>query len=102
MVDQGSNVLVRLPSGWRIAKDPEGRAYYWNVDTNQTQWEPPPEETEGGNTIEMTGVEEITVVEMETAIMCRSDLAHYFYCHQRLALLGIKRASLKGDLTAIP
>ena len=37
-----SNALtIKLPSSWRIAKDSEGRIYYYNTTTKETQWQPP-------------------------------------------------------------
>lgn len=30
-----------LPEGWKEYKDPSGKPYYWNEQTNTTQWEKP-------------------------------------------------------------
>eukprot|EP00079_Xenopus_tropicalis_P026638 XP_012820434.1 PREDICTED: histone-lysine N-methyltransferase SETD2 isoform X3 [Xenopus tropicalis] len=32
---------IVLPSGWKTARDPEGKIYYYHVITRQTQWDPP-------------------------------------------------------------
>ena len=55
---------------WRIARDPCGRAYYYNVETNECQWDPPPEATEGATSEDQLEEDEvteadITIVEME-------------------------------------
>jgi len=62
--------VLRLPSRWRIARDPCGRAYYYNVETNECQWDPPPEATEGATSEDQLEEDEvteadITIVEME-------------------------------------
>jgi len=33
---------LHLPSGWAMAKTPEGRIYYYHVQTKETRWDPPP------------------------------------------------------------
>uniref|UniRef100_A0A672KI88 [histone H3]-lysine(36) N-trimethyltransferase n=1 Tax=Sinocyclocheilus grahami TaxID=75366 RepID=A0A672KI88_SINGR len=32
---------IILPPGWKVARDPEGRIYYYHIITRQTQWDPP-------------------------------------------------------------
>uniref|UniRef100_A0A671MB98 [histone H3]-lysine(36) N-trimethyltransferase n=1 Tax=Sinocyclocheilus anshuiensis TaxID=1608454 RepID=A0A671MB98_9TELE len=32
---------IILPPSWKVARDPEGRIYYYHIITRQTQWDPP-------------------------------------------------------------
>ncbi|KAK1794675.1 hypothetical protein P4O66_001391 [Electrophorus voltai] len=32
---------IVLPPSWKVARDPEGKIYYYHVITRQTQWDPP-------------------------------------------------------------
>ncbi|XP_052002922.1 histone-lysine N-methyltransferase SETD2-like [Xyrauchen texanus] len=32
---------IILPPSWKVARDPEGRIYYFHIITRQTQWDPP-------------------------------------------------------------
>ncbi|XP_030639125.1 histone-lysine N-methyltransferase SETD2 [Chanos chanos] len=32
---------IVLPPNWKVARDPEGKIYYYHVITRQTQWDPP-------------------------------------------------------------
>uniref|UniRef100_A0A3Q3JDH5 [histone H3]-lysine(36) N-trimethyltransferase n=1 Tax=Monopterus albus TaxID=43700 RepID=A0A3Q3JDH5_MONAL len=32
---------IVLPPNWKVARDPEGKIYYYHVVTRQTQWDPP-------------------------------------------------------------
>ncbi|KTF75336.1 hypothetical protein cypCar_00033330 [Cyprinus carpio] len=32
---------IILPPSWKMARDPEGRIYYYHIITRQTQWDPP-------------------------------------------------------------
>ncbi|KAL7875310.1 hypothetical protein SRHO_G00062800 [Serrasalmus rhombeus] len=32
---------IILPPNWKVARDPEGKIYYYHVVTRQTQWDPP-------------------------------------------------------------
>ncbi|XP_056142997.1 histone-lysine N-methyltransferase SETD2 [Lampris incognitus] len=32
---------IVLPPSWKVARDPEGKIYYYHVVTRQTQWDPP-------------------------------------------------------------
>ena len=43
-----SNVMVKLPSSWRVTRDPSGKVYYYNIRTKDVQWVPP----QGTETIE--------------------------------------------------
>jgi len=42
------NVMVKLPSSWRVTRDPSGKVYYYNIRTKDVQWVPP----QGTETIE--------------------------------------------------
>jgi len=43
---------VRLPPNWKMAKDPEGKYYYYHSVTRKTQWDPPSLEGRAGGDIE--------------------------------------------------
>uniref|UniRef100_A0AAQ6ALN6 [histone H3]-lysine(36) N-trimethyltransferase n=1 Tax=Amphiprion ocellaris TaxID=80972 RepID=A0AAQ6ALN6_AMPOC len=32
---------IVLPPNWKVARDPEGKIYYYHIVTRQTQWDPP-------------------------------------------------------------
>ncbi|XP_068180647.1 histone-lysine N-methyltransferase SETD2 isoform X2 [Antennarius striatus] len=32
---------IILPPNWKVARDPEGKIYYYHIVTRQTQWDPP-------------------------------------------------------------
>ncbi|KAK3551278.1 hypothetical protein QTP70_013951, partial [Hemibagrus guttatus] len=32
---------IVLPPSWKVARDPEGKIYYYHIVTRQTQWDPP-------------------------------------------------------------
>ncbi|XP_076009829.1 uncharacterized protein setd2 isoform X2 [Genypterus blacodes] len=32
---------IVLPPNWKVARDPEGKIYYYHIATRQTQWDPP-------------------------------------------------------------
>lgn len=38
------DIILKLPSKWKMARDSEGRAYYYHSSTKAAQWEPPTEE----------------------------------------------------------
>lgn len=38
------DIILKLPSKWKMARDSEGRAYYYHSQTKAVQWEPPTEE----------------------------------------------------------
>jgi len=38
------DIILKLPSKWKMARDSEGRAYYYHSQTKAAQWEPPTEE----------------------------------------------------------
>jgi len=38
------DIIVKLPSKWKMARDSEGRAYYYHSQSKAVQWEPPTEE----------------------------------------------------------
>ena len=67
----GDQTVVRLPSRWRIARDAGGRAYYYNAETNETQWEPPwedmadPDDEADPDDDDDDAAADITIVEME-------------------------------------
>ena len=39
--EQEAPSLPQLPEGWTQLSSPDGRPYYWNAQTNVTQWEKP-------------------------------------------------------------
>uniref|UniRef100_A0A669DYM6 [histone H3]-lysine(36) N-trimethyltransferase n=1 Tax=Oreochromis niloticus TaxID=8128 RepID=A0A669DYM6_ORENI len=41
---------IVLPPNWKVARDPEGKIYYYHVVTRQTQWDPPTWEGNSDNT----------------------------------------------------
>uniref|UniRef100_A0A667ZXC8 [histone H3]-lysine(36) N-trimethyltransferase n=1 Tax=Myripristis murdjan TaxID=586833 RepID=A0A667ZXC8_9TELE len=41
---------IVLPPSWKVARDPEGKIYYYHVVTRQTQWDPPTWEGSSDNT----------------------------------------------------
>ncbi|KAK2844498.1 hypothetical protein Q5P01_011157 [Channa striata] len=41
---------IVLPPNWKVARDPEGKIYYYHVVTRQTQWDPPTWEGSSDNT----------------------------------------------------
>ncbi|XP_040900939.1 histone-lysine N-methyltransferase SETD2 isoform X2 [Toxotes jaculatrix] len=41
---------IVLPPNWKVARDPEGKIYYYHVITRQTQWDPPTWEGSSDNT----------------------------------------------------
>ncbi|KAM9309569.1 histone-lysine N-methyltransferase SETD2 isoform 2-T2 [Pholidichthys leucotaenia] len=41
---------IVLPPNWKVARDPEGKIYYYHIVTRQTQWDPPTWEGSGDNT----------------------------------------------------
>ncbi|KAM9783170.1 histone-lysine N-methyltransferase SETD2 [Neosynchiropus ocellatus] len=41
---------IVLPPNWKVARDPEGKIYYYHIVTRQTQWDPPTWEASGDNT----------------------------------------------------
>ncbi|XP_017282030.1 histone-lysine N-methyltransferase SETD2 isoform X2 [Kryptolebias marmoratus] len=41
---------IILPPNWKVARDPEGKIYYYHVVTRQTQWDPPTWEGSGDGT----------------------------------------------------
>eukprot|EP00066_Takifugu_rubripes_P014720 XP_011603986.1 PREDICTED: histone-lysine N-methyltransferase SETD2 isoform X1 [Takifugu rubripes] len=41
---------IVLPPNWKVARDPEGKIYYYHIVTRQTQWDPPTWEGGGENT----------------------------------------------------
>ncbi|XP_068091315.1 histone-lysine N-methyltransferase SETD2 isoform X2 [Hyperolius riggenbachi] len=41
---------IVLPPGWKTARDPEGKIYYYHVITRQTQWDPPSWDNVGEDT----------------------------------------------------
>ena len=51
------DIRIKLRPGWKTAKDSEGRIYYYNRITKETQWDPPvdenPENPETSNTTEI-------------------------------------------------
>jgi len=36
-----TQLVVRLPRHWKVARDSEGRLYYYHVESRLAQWEPP-------------------------------------------------------------
>lgn len=34
-----------LPAGWAVAKDAQGRSYFWHTKTKKVQWERPTADT---------------------------------------------------------
>ena len=38
----GTSLETAAASKWQAVQDDEGRTYYWNKDTGETTWEPPP------------------------------------------------------------
>ncbi|KAM8825880.1 histone-lysine N-methyltransferase SETD2 isoform 1-T2 [Synchiropus picturatus] len=40
---------IVLPPNWKVARDPEGKIYYYHIVTRQTQWDPPTWEASGDN-----------------------------------------------------
>ena len=62
------DVRIKLRPGWKTAKDSEGRIYYYNRITKETQWDPPvdenPENLETSNTTE---------IDLETASTASED-----------------------------
>ncbi|MFT7805429.1 histone-lysine N-methyltransferase SETD2 isoform X1 [Arapaima gigas] len=49
---------IVLPPSWKVARDPEGKIYYYHVVTRQTQWDPPcweggTDDASGGHEAEM-------------------------------------------------
>nr|XP_046254357.1 histone-lysine N-methyltransferase SETD2 isoform X2 [Scatophagus argus] len=41
---------IVLPPNWKVARDPEGKIYYYHIVTRQTQWDPPTWEGSSDNT----------------------------------------------------
>ncbi|XP_028326057.1 histone-lysine N-methyltransferase SETD2 isoform X2 [Gouania willdenowi] len=41
---------IVLPPNWKVARDPEGKIYYYHIITRQTQWDPPTGEGSSDNT----------------------------------------------------
>uniref|UniRef100_A0A3P8NTL6 [histone H3]-lysine(36) N-trimethyltransferase n=1 Tax=Astatotilapia calliptera TaxID=8154 RepID=A0A3P8NTL6_ASTCA len=41
---------IVLPPNWKVARDPEGKIYYYHIVTRQTQWDPPTWEGNSDNT----------------------------------------------------
>uniref|UniRef100_A0A3Q3W306 [histone H3]-lysine(36) N-trimethyltransferase n=1 Tax=Mola mola TaxID=94237 RepID=A0A3Q3W306_MOLML len=41
---------IVLPPNWKVARDPEGKIYYYHIVTRQTQWDPPTWEGSSENT----------------------------------------------------
>uniref|UniRef100_A0A7N6FGL0 [histone H3]-lysine(36) N-trimethyltransferase n=1 Tax=Anabas testudineus TaxID=64144 RepID=A0A7N6FGL0_ANATE len=41
---------IVLPPNWKVARDPEGKIYYYHVVTRQTQWDPPTWDGSSDNT----------------------------------------------------
>ncbi|XP_038125479.1 histone-lysine N-methyltransferase SETD2 isoform X2 [Cyprinodon tularosa] len=41
---------IVLPPNWKVARDPEGKIYYYHIVTRQTQWDPPTWEGNADNT----------------------------------------------------
>jgi histone-lysine N-methyltransferase SETD2 len=64
-------IVVKLPPSWRVAKDANGRPYYYNMSTGDCQWEPPVEDqNEILDTAETCNEE---VADMETASLGSPD-----------------------------
>jgi hypothetical protein len=62
-------VVVRLPPRWKVAKDAEGRVYYYNTRTKETSWEPPKCDDESSSVVERRDDEgaDSTLYNIETA-----------------------------------
>ncbi|AWO96688.1 putative histone-lysine N-methyltransferase SETD2 isoform 2 [Scophthalmus maximus] len=41
---------IVLPPNWKVARDPEGKIYYYHIATRQTQWDPPTWDGSSDNT----------------------------------------------------
>ncbi|XP_053182722.1 histone-lysine N-methyltransferase SETD2 isoform X2 [Scomber japonicus] len=41
---------IVLPPNWKVARDPEGKIYYYHIVTRQTQWDPPTWDGNSDNT----------------------------------------------------
>ncbi|XP_028986390.1 histone-lysine N-methyltransferase SETD2 isoform X2 [Betta splendens] len=41
---------IILPPNWKVARDPEGKIYYYHIVTRQTQWDPPTWDGSSDNT----------------------------------------------------
>jgi len=64
------DVRIRLRPNWKMAKDSEGRIYYFNRKTKEVSWEPPVDDEVDSYDADRN---EATEVDMETASMASED-----------------------------
>ena len=46
-----SKLVLKLPAGWAEKQDQAGRTYYWNSETGESQWFPPPMAAKSADTV---------------------------------------------------
>lgn len=69
-------IVVKLPLHWKMAKDPEGRPYYYHARTKETRWEPPTLEESPATVIE--SADEIAVVRINF-FKIKKMISSYFF-----------------------
>ncbi|XP_071745910.1 histone-lysine N-methyltransferase SETD2 [Lepeophtheirus salmonis] len=61
---QRAEIIIKLPPKWKMALDPNGRPYFYNLFTKCTQWEPPSHSAEDKSESDVG--ESADVVEIDT------------------------------------
>jgi hypothetical protein len=74
-------IVVKLPLHWKMAKDPEGRPYYYHARTKETRWEPPAAEEPAATIVETA--DEIAVVRIFMKCDINLLLFLFFLLHER-------------------
>lgn len=64
------DVRIRLRPNWKMAKDSEGRIYYFNRKTKEVSWDPP---VDDDDEVDSYDDNQTTEVEMETASVASED-----------------------------
>lgn len=58
---------IRLPPLWNFTRDESGRVYFYNIETKESQWDPPELTAEQGQVTAILDSEEQEMIQIETA-----------------------------------
>ena len=69
--------LTELPPGWKEAKSPNGKPYYWNTTTMETSWERPVDSPAGSSTAAPTSSAQVATVGLSKNLK-KTKVTFYF------------------------